>query len=109
MQNCMLFSSIKTVKLRNFMHTVFPAHIRKTREEIYEERRATKKYLRTQLYERGDIAHIHKLMDAIAPISYNSVSYALNPNNSLWSQRVVDFVQEYIATRDALRNGETGK
>lgn len=94
------------VKFMEKIDTILPGQIRKTKEQVARERRVIKKNLRAQLTDRGDIAHIHKLLNQGAPINYASVTYALNPNHSLWSPRVIEFTQQYLATRDAVRNGQ---
>jgi len=86
------------------MYTFLPDCIRRTKEEILKERLEIKMMLKAQLSERGDISHVHKLINKQNPITYAAVLNALNPNHPLWSPRVIEFTKQYLATRDAIRN-----
>jgi hypothetical protein len=89
------------------MFTVLPADIRKTKQDVKNEQRAVKEELKARLIDRGEIAHIHSLLNKISPITYQSVVSTLNPNSATWSPRVIEFTRQYLATRDSLRASAT--
>lgn len=88
------------------METLQQIRIRPTRQEIMMQRIRTKEEIRAQLKDRGDIGYLHQLLNQEAPISYNTVANALNPNSPHWSNRVIEFAQKYLAAREEAKAGE---
>ncbi len=89
------------------MEKVVPALIRKSRLEVISERVALKQRLKSELSEHGDIAHIFRLMNSEAPISYTTVVQTLNPNLTTWSPRVIEFAERYVATKKSLQAAQS--
>lgn len=89
------------------MNTVMPADIMRPKAEVKAERQLTKTRLRAAISEHGEIAHLHRLMKESGKISYTTIAQTLNPDLPNWSQRVIDFAEKYVATKESLVNSQS--